>query len=83
MSGKERRTTPPALDAEALRRGLTDSQKRTLDELEHFQWSLEFVRRPMFQDPVPVLFDRERKRCVALLPDGSLDEAPKLRKAKG
>lgn len=83
MSGKERRTTPPALDAEALRKGLTDSQKRTLDELEHFQWSLEFVRRPMFQDPVPVLFDRERKRCVALLPDGSLDEAPKLRKAKG
>jgi hypothetical protein len=26
-----------------------------------------------------VMFDRERKRCVALLPDGSLDEMPKLR----
>jgi hypothetical protein len=29
---------------------------------------------------MPVLFDRDRKRCVALLPDGSLDETVKLRK---
>ncbi|GAA5068301.1 hypothetical protein [Lysobacter panacisoli] len=83
MSGTERRKTQPTLDTETLRKGLTEPQRRTLDELEHFQWSLEFVRRPMFQDPVPVLYDRERKRCVALLPDGTLDEAPKLRNAKG
>ncbi|MBU8976972.1 hypothetical protein JI752_012535 [Lysobacter sp. MMG2] len=63
-----------------MRQGLTEAQRRTLEELEHFQWTLEFVRRPLFQDPVPVMFDRQRTRCVALLPDGTLDEAPKLRK---
>ncbi len=79
MSGKERRKIAQSLDAAALRLGLTDAQRRTLEELEHFQWTLEFVRRPLFQDPLPVMFDRERKRCVALLPDGSIDESPKLR----
>lgn len=79
VSGKERRKPQPTHDVDALRRGLTAEQLRTLEQLEHFQWTLEFVRRPLFQDPMPVLFDRERKRCVALLPDGSLDEAPKLR----
>ena len=79
MSGKERRKIVQPLDDAALRLGLTDAQRSTLEQLEHFQWTLEFVRRPLFQDPLPVMFDRERKRCVALLPDGSLDEAPKLR----
>ena len=79
VSGKERRKPKPPLDAAALRKGLTEEQRRTLEELEHFQWTLEFVRRPLFQDPMPVLFDRDRKRCVALLPDGSLDESVKLR----
>lgn len=79
MSGRERRKPEPRLDPVALREGLTEAQRRTLEELEHFQWTLEFVRRPMFQDPVPVLFDRERKRCVALKPDGTLDDVPRLR----
>lgn len=79
MSGRERRKSAPALDPAELRKGLTEAQQRTLQELEHFQWTLEFVRRPLFRDPVPVLYDRERKRCVALLPDGTLDEAPRLR----
>jgi len=79
VSGKERRKPKPTPDAAVLRQGLTAEQLRTLEQLEHFQWTLEFVRRPLFQDPMPVLFDRERKRCVALLPDGSLDETVKLR----
>ena len=79
MSGRERRKPAPVRDTAELRKGLTEAQRRTLEELEHFQWTLEFVRRPMFQDPVPVLYDRARKRCVALLPDGTLDEAPRLR----
>ncbi|HEY0505716.1 MAG TPA: hypothetical protein VGD42_19705 [Lysobacter sp.] len=79
MSGRERRKIAPALDPDQLRKGLTEAQLRTLQELEHFQWTLEFVRRPLFQDPMPVLFDRARRRCVALLPDGTLDEAPRLR----
>jgi hypothetical protein len=80
VAGPERRKPDPALDPAELRKGLTAAQQRTLEELEHFQWTLEFVRRPLFRDPMPVLFDRARRRCVALLPDGTLDEAPILRK---
>ncbi len=79
MSARERRKPAPPLDAGVLRAGLTEAQEKTLSALEHFQWTLKFVRRPLFQDPVPVLVDRERRRCVALRPDGTLDESPQLR----
>ncbi|HEY5851584.1 MAG TPA: hypothetical protein VIT62_12570 [Lysobacter sp.] len=79
MSARERRKPAPQLDVDALRAGLTEAQVKALGALEHFQWTLQFVRRPLFQDPVPVLVDRDRRRCVALRPDGTLDEQPRLR----
>ena len=75
MYGRERRQTAQGAAA-ALRAGLTPSQLKTLDTLEQFRWTLRFVRRPMFQDPVPVVFDREGKRYAVLEADGTLNEAP-------
>jgi len=75
MYGRERRTRPPQ-DPAALRAGLTPEQLDALKTLEHFQWTLEFVRRPMFRDPVPVVFDRDRERWAVLEPDGSINESP-------
>ena len=49
-----------------------------MDTLEHFGWELRFVRRPLFRDPVPVLFDRGNARYVVLRADGSLDESQTL-----
>jgi hypothetical protein len=60
----------------ALREGLTEGQLRALETLEHFHWELRFVRRPMFRDPVPVVFDRDGERWAVLEPDGSLNESP-------
>jgi len=75
MYGRERRSAgdPPAT---ALRAGLNEAQLKTLHTMEQFKWTLRFVRRPLFQDPVPVLVDRDGSRYVALEPDGRINETP-------
>lgn len=78
MQARERRNEQ-AIDQAKLRAGLTPAQLRALDTLEHFQWTLKFVRRPMFQDPVPVVVDRSGARHAVLLADGSLGESPGFR----
>ena len=74
----ERRARAAEVDGEALRRGLTAQQLHTLETMSHFGWTLRFVRRPLFQPPVPVAFDRNRERFVVVGPDGSIDDAPAL-----
>jgi len=59
-----------------LKRQLNDDQRLTLAELEGFGWELKFIRRPLFQDPVPVVFDSDRKRFAVLERDGTLNESP-------
>lgn len=66
-------------DTRELRRGLTAQQLHTLDTMSHFGWKLCFVRRPMFQPPVPVAFDRNRERFVVVEADGRIDDTPDLR----
>ena len=50
----------------------------SLEALEIFQWRLAFVRRPLFQAPFPVLFDRDHTRHVVIHEDGTLDESQSL-----
>ncbi|GAB3367877.1 hypothetical protein GCM10027431_12350 [Lysobacter rhizosphaerae] len=79
MHRKERRSNKPvSLDPEALSEGLNPAQLKTLSTLKHFHWTLKFVRRPMFRDPVPVLFDRDNKRLLVIEPDGAINENPDL-----
>lgn len=75
---KERRK-PVAVDPAALRQGLTPPQLATLQTMEQFRWYLHFVRRPLFQAPVPVLFNSDASRFVVILEDGTLDEHPTLK----
>jgi hypothetical protein len=72
---KDRRERDDEVKA-ALRRLLNNEQRDTLDELERFGWELKFVRRPLFQPLIPVVFDGDRKRYAVLEPDGSLNEHP-------
>jgi len=44
--------------------------------LEAFGWELKFIRRPLFQTPVPVVFDSDRKKFAVLEPNGKLNENP-------
>jgi hypothetical protein len=62
----------------ALKRELNDDQRFTLAELEAFGWELKFVRRPMFQQSVPVLLDSQRRNFAVIEPDGTLNEHPFL-----
>jgi hypothetical protein len=73
MVDRERRQDKPAQSA-SLRSQLNDDQLMTLRDLERFGWELKFVRRPPFQDAVPVVFDGDRKTFAVLLSDGTLDE---------
>lgn len=74
----ERRKAVPAQDPDALRVGLTPAQLTTLEALEIFRWRLAFVRRPLFQAPIPVLFDSGDTRYVVIEEDGTLNEQPTL-----
>jgi hypothetical protein len=71
----DRRRTVPA-SQRALEKQLNDEQVATLRSLEHFGWELKFVRRPAFKEPVPVVFDGDRKKFAVLTADGTLDENP-------
>ena len=57
---------------------LNAEQLATLHSLESFGWELKFVRMPLFQDAVPIVFDGDRKRFAVLRPDGTLDEDPEI-----
>lgn len=76
MFGRERRRQSGNAAAVDLRAGLSPQQLAALDTLEHFQWTLRFVRRPMFDAPIPVVVDRAGTRHAVLEADGSLNENP-------
>ena len=76
MNTPERRKP---LDPALLREGLTPEQSKSVETLEHFGWSLRFVRRPLFRDPVPVLYNSGGDKYVVLQADGSLDESQTLK----
>ena len=78
MHHRKERRRPEPLDPELLGEGLNPAQLRTLSTLRHFHWTLKFVRRPMFRDPVPVLFDRDNNRYVVIEPDGTVNENPAI-----
>lgn len=59
-----------------LRADLNAAQLETLGDLERFGWELKFVRRPMFQPSIPVVFDGDRKTFAILEVDGTLNENP-------
>ena len=75
MNEQERRNNQKMLSAE-LKRQLNSDQRMTLSELERYGWELKFIRRRPFQEPVPVVFDGDRKKVAVLRADGTLDENP-------
>ena len=71
---KERRKS--AGGTNVLKRELNATQTITLVNLERFGWELKFIRHPLFQQPVAVVFDSDRKHYAILEPDGTLNEKP-------
>lgn len=76
MIDRERRKPAQLISPVGLRAGLTPAQLDALATLEQFGWVLRFVRRPMFLDPVPVVFRADGEQFIVLEKDGSLNEHP-------
>lgn len=80
MTDRERRKADAELVSPVgLRAGLNRAQLDALATLEQLGWTLRFVRRPLFQDPIPVVFRRDGERFVVIEHDGSLNENPGFR----
>lgn len=61
-----------------IRSRLNELQNQTLARIEGFGWSVGFVRRPLFQDQVVVLFDPSGKQYAILNEDGTLDQVSEI-----
>ena len=57
---------------------LNPAQVSALRAIEQFGWQLHFIRRPLFQEIVPVLINQEGNKLVILEADGSLNDKVEL-----
>jgi len=70
---KERRRGQVAIPDDMMDE-LTEMQHQTLARLEGFGWAVGFVRRPLFQDRVVMLFDPAGQQHAVLNEDGTIDK---------
>jgi hypothetical protein len=57
---------------------LNEFQLRTLRKVEDFGWRLAFIRRPLFQEIVPVVVSDDGTKHGVLEEDGSINMHHKL-----
>lgn len=74
---RERRIGEVAIPDD-IRARLNELQHQTLSRVEGFGWSVGFVRRPLFQDQVVVLFDSSGKQYAILNEDGTIDRTSEI-----
>ena len=58
---------------ETLKDVLNESQIHTLKRMENFGWELKFIRRPLFQDVLPVLIHLDSNTFGVLDEDNTLN----------
>lgn len=58
---------------EQLEGTLNELQMVTLHQMESFGWQLRFIRRPLFQDPVSVVFSADGDKIGILEEDGRIN----------
>ena len=71
MGEEKRKVVSPIPDN--LKEVLNKAQLMMLNKMEGFGWRLEFVRRPLFQGILPVLFHPDSKEYGVLEDDGTLN----------
>lgn len=77
MENDKRKGDKPLPDR--LEEVLNTMQMLALHQLEGFGWQLRFVRRPLFQEPVPVVFSAEGDRVSILEEDGRINMKPEIK----
>ena len=61
---------------------LNQDQIMTLRQIERFGWRLAFVRRPVFQHPIPVVLTSDDQKIGVLEEDGRLNMNPDIQLRK-
>ena len=59
-----------------LREYLNDFQMLALDRMKGLGWELKFIRHPIFQQPVPVIVNRETDEHALIEEDGTINKNP-------
>ncbi|NNJ93171.1 MAG: hypothetical protein HKP57_00300, partial [Halobacteria archaeon] len=82
---KSEKRTGEQAPIDDLREQLNAEQRMTLGELELLGWTLKFVRRPLFQDPVPVVVSDDKDEIGLLDADGKIviDKTENYREQSG
>jgi len=75
---KEKRTGEEPVPDNAIEM-LNPMQVRALRQIESYGWQLQFIRRPLFQDPVPVVIDADGKKIGILEEDGRINMEPDIK----
>jgi len=57
---------------------MTKLQRNTLAKLRGIEWSIQFVRRPLYEDQVIVLIDSSGEQHAVLQEDGSIIGNPRI-----
>jgi len=57
---------------------LNAEQKHALRNVENFGWELAFVRRPLFQEPVFIIFSPDHHRYAVVEDDGEINRRPDI-----
>lgn len=57
---------------------LNEAQHSVLNTIEEFGWSLKFIRRPLFQDPVVVVMNVVSSAFGILEADGRFNTEPDI-----
>jgi hypothetical protein len=76
MDQENREKQPPIPDK--LDQFLNTEQMMVLKQVESYGWHLEFVRRPLFQDPTIVVMGPGGKPVGTLEKDGSINQNPDI-----
>jgi hypothetical protein len=76
MDSEKRKGVKPVPDR--LDDVLNEMQMRALHQLERFGWQLRFVRKPLFQEPVAVVFSAEGDKIGILEDDGRINMEPEI-----
>ena len=80
MSEEKRKGDKPIPDN--LKYYLNDAQRVALHKIEGFGWSLAYVRRPLFVDPVIVISNADGSKIGILEEDGRLNLGIRYRNKK-
>ncbi len=77
MDREKRKGEKPVPDN--LDQTLNQLQLLALRQIENFGWSLRFVRRPLFQEPVPVVVSADGETIGILEEDGRVNVQPDIK----